>query len=86
MALSHLHRIDPEANLARFYCIDVAATRFGDVSVLRTWGRIGTHGRTRLETCATMEEAERAAFQTLQQKMMRGYLNAGQMLPPDLAV
>lgn len=86
MALAHLHRIDPEAKMARFYCIDVAATLFGDVSVLRTWGRIGTHGRTRLETCATVEEAERAASQTLRQKMRRGYLPAGQMLPPDLAV
>jgi predicted DNA-binding WGR domain protein len=87
MALAHLHRIDPEANMARFYCIDVAATLFGDVSVLRTWGRIGTHGRTSFETCATVEEAERAAAsQTLRQKMRRGYLPAGQMLPPDLAV
>ena len=86
MALAHLHRIDPEANMARFYCIDIAATLFGDVSVLRNWGRIGTHGRTRLETCATVEEAERAASQTLRQKMRRGYLPAGQMLPPDLAV
>jgi predicted DNA-binding WGR domain protein len=86
MALSHLHRIDPEANMARFYCIDVAAPLFGDVSVLRTWGRIGTHGRTRLETCATMEEAERTAARTLRQKMRRGYLAASQMLPPDPTV
>jgi predicted DNA-binding WGR domain protein len=86
MPLAHLHRIDPEANMARFYCIDVAATLFGDVSVLRTWGRIGTHGRTSIETCATVEDAERAASQTLRQKMRRGYLPAGQMLPPDLAV
>ncbi len=71
MALAHLHRIDPKANMARFYCVDVAATLFGDVSVLRTWGRIGTRGRTRLETCATEEEAERAVSQTLRQKMQR---------------
>ena len=61
MALAHLHRIDPEANMARFYCIDVAATLFGEVTVLRTWGRIGTHGRTSIETCASIEVAERAA-------------------------
>jgi predicted DNA-binding WGR domain protein len=76
MALAHLHRIDPEANMARFYCIDVAATLFGDVSVLRTWGRIGTHGRTSIETCATVEDAERAASRTLRQKMRRGYRDA----------
>ena len=73
MALAHLHRIDAAANMARFYCIDVAATLFGDVSVLRNWGRIGTHGRTRIETCATVADAERAASQTLRQKMRRGY-------------
>jgi predicted DNA-binding WGR domain protein len=73
MALAHLHRINPEANMARFYCIDVAATLFGDVSILRTWGRIGTRGRTSIETFASDEEAERAASRTLRQKMRRGY-------------
>ena len=86
MVLAHLHRIDPQANMARFYCIDVAATLFGDVSVLRTWGRIGTHGRTRLETCANVEEAERAASQTLRQKTRRGYRPSGQLPQPYLAV
>ena len=86
LALAHLHRIDPEANMARFYCIDVATTLFGDVSVFRTWGRIGTHGRTRIETCATVEDAERAASQTLRQKMRRGYLPTRQLLHPDFAV
>jgi predicted DNA-binding WGR domain protein len=73
MALAHLHRIDPEANMARFYCIDVAATLFGDVSVLRTWGRIGTHGRTSIETWPNTIEAEAAANRTLRQKSRRGY-------------
>ena len=86
MALAHLNRIDPAANMARFYYIDVAATLFGDVCVLRTWGRIGTHGRTRIETCATLGEAERAASQTPRQKMRRGYLPARPELQPDLAV
>jgi predicted DNA-binding WGR domain protein len=86
MALAHLHRIDPDANMARFYCIDVATTLFGDVSVLRTWGRIGTHGQTRIETCATVDDAERSTARTLRQKMRRGYLPASQMLSPDLAV
>jgi predicted DNA-binding WGR domain protein len=34
MVLAHLHRIEPAADMARFYSIDVAATLFGDVSVL----------------------------------------------------
>lgn len=76
MVLAYLHRIDPEARMARFYCIDVVPTLFGDVSVLRTWGRIGTQGRTSIETCATADEAEMAAGRTLRQKMRRGYRNA----------
>jgi predicted DNA-binding WGR domain protein len=86
MALAHLHRINPEANMARFYCIDTAPTLFGEVCVLRTWGRIGTSGRTSIETCASVEDAERAASQTLRRKMQRGYQPTGQILPPDLAV
>jgi predicted DNA-binding WGR domain protein len=80
MVLAHLHRSDPEVNMARFYCIDIAATLFGEVSVLRTWGRIGTLGRTSIETCASAQEAERTASQTLRQKMRRGYLPASQLL------
>jgi predicted DNA-binding WGR domain protein len=57
----HLHRVNAEANMARFYHIDIAPTLFGEVSVLRSWGRIGTHGRTSIETCVTPEEAESAA-------------------------
>ena len=74
MVLAHLYRIDLEANMARFYRIDVAATLFGEVCVLRTWGRIGTHGRTRIETYASSEEAEKVASGTLRQKIRRGYL------------
>lgn len=37
MAHAHLHRIDPNANLARFYCIDLAPGLFGEVAVLRQW-------------------------------------------------
>ena len=72
----HLHRVNAEANMARFYCIDVAPTLFGDVSVLRIWGRIGTLGRTSVETCASGEEAEKAAARTLRQKRRRGYSDA----------
>ena len=76
MQPAHLHRVNAEANMARFYCIDVAPTLFGDVSVWRIWGRIGTLGRTSVETCASVEEAEKAAAQTLRQKKRRSYSDA----------
>ena len=73
MVLAHLHRIDPNANMARFYCIDFAPTLFGDVTVLRHWGRLGTQGRTHFETWPSIGEAEASANRTLQQKSRRGY-------------
>lgn len=81
MVLAHLHRIETEANMARFYCVDVATTLFGEVSVLRTWGRIGTRGRTSIETWLYAAEAEKAAVRTLRQKVLRGYRDAGQRGP-----
>lgn len=80
----HLHRVNAEANMARFYHVDIAPTLFGEVSVLRSWGRIGTHGRTSVETCATPAEAETAAAQTLRQKVLRGYIVAPRMHLADL--
>jgi predicted DNA-binding WGR domain protein len=73
MVLAHLHRIDADANMARFYCIDLAATLFGEVTVLRRWGRIGTCGRTNLETWPSAGEAEVSANRTFRQKSRRGY-------------
>jgi len=68
-----LFRIDPTVNMARFYRVEIAPTLFGEISVLRNWGRIGTQGRMNVETCATPEEADRTAAQTLRQKARRGY-------------
>jgi predicted DNA-binding WGR domain protein len=76
LVLAHLHRIDPDAHMARFYCIELAPTLFGEVAVLRRWGRIGTRGRTTTESWLSPCEAEEAAGRTLQQKLARGYISA----------
>lgn len=73
MVLALLHRIDAEMNMARFYSVDVASNLFGETSVLRTWGRIGTRGRTRIETCSSPCEADVSAAKTLRAKVRRGY-------------
>ncbi|KAF0114658.1 MAG: WGR domain-containing protein [Rhodobacteraceae bacterium] len=71
----HLQKVVPDQNMARFYHMDIAPTLFGEVSVLRTWGRMGTHGKTTVETCATSGAAVAAADRTLRQKLRRGYLS-----------
>ena len=78
MVLAHLHRIDPDAKMARFYNIALASTLFGEVAVLRSWGRIGKGGRTTIETWPSADDAEAAAVRTLRQKSRRGYCPAGQ--------
>ncbi|NOD78477.1 WGR domain-containing protein, partial [Ruegeria sp. HKCCD4332] len=46
----HLIHVDPDVNMARFYGIELQPTLFGEVSVLRTWGRIGTNGQAMMVT------------------------------------
>lgn len=68
-----LRRIDPSRNMARFYCLTLQPTLFGEVSVIRAWGRIGTRGRTKIAPYST-EIAAEAAFSRLEKtKRGRGY-------------
>jgi predicted DNA-binding WGR domain protein len=68
-----LHRIDPAQNMARFYCLSLQPTLFGEVSVVRAWGRIGTRGRMKIDSYPTGEGAS-AAFEHLEKaKRRRGY-------------
>ncbi|BCH62446.1 hypothetical protein RvVAT039_pl08320 (plasmid) [Agrobacterium vitis] len=41
----YVERIAPEQNMARFYALAVQPTLFGEVSLVRAWGRIGTRGQ-----------------------------------------
>lgn len=41
----HLRRIDPAANMARFYQMVVQRDLFGGATLIREWGRIGSPGR-----------------------------------------
>ena len=76
MTPDHLHKRDPDCNMARFYRVDVQPTLFGEASVARSWGRIGTVGRTAFETCPTHAAAEAAAAKTIYTKLKRGYFAA----------
>lgn len=73
----HLERCDPSRNMARFYRLELCQTLFGEVVLVRRWGRIGTIGRSRgvliSETDLTggCRAILAAAVQT---KIRRGYL------------
>ncbi|NVO28945.1 WGR domain-containing protein [Donghicola sp. C2-DW-16] len=68
-----LTRCNPQRNMARFYEVSVRPTLFGEVSLIRNWGRIGTGGRLRTETFATLEEALSALRDLEQRKRRKGY-------------
>jgi len=73
MAQHLLHRIDPARNMARFYLLCLQPTLFGEVSVVRSWGRIGTAGCSKVESHATGEGAFAALGKLEAAKLRRGY-------------
>ncbi|MEO4001829.1 WGR domain-containing protein [Mesorhizobium sp. CAU 1732] len=69
----HLERIDPEQNMRRFYSLVIQPTLFGDVSLIRNWGRIGTNGQSMMETFDRPENADGAFTRLARTKRRRGY-------------
>jgi predicted DNA-binding WGR domain protein len=68
-----LRRVDPAKNMARFYCLSLQPTLFGEMSVVRAWGRIGTRGRMKVDSYQTDEGAAAAFTRIERQKRRRGY-------------
>lgn len=73
MAATTLKRLDDTLNMARFYEVDLQPGLFGDVCVMRHWGRIGTHGQYKEYWFSTEDGAAMMARQVLHQKEKRGY-------------
>lgn len=73
----HLRRIDAAKNMRRFYELALQPTLFGDVSLVRTWGRIGTSGQRLIQTYNREEEAACAFVRLTAAKTRRGYSRTG---------
>lgn len=69
----HLTRVDPDQNMARFYEMSVQPTLFGEATVFRNWGRIGTRGQSMMVTYPGAIEASAAVIKLERQKQQRGY-------------
>lgn len=69
----HLQRVDDSRNMARFYRLSVQPTLFGEVSLIRNWGRIGTSGQELVRTFEDAEAIERARKRLERSKIGRGY-------------
>lgn len=68
-----LTRADPSCNMHRFYCLELATSLFGELGVVRHWGRIGTSGRSRTDWFDEPQDAEAAFLILLRAKRRRGY-------------
>lgn len=68
-----LHRRDPTVNMARFYALSLENSLFGDILLVRRWGRIGTHGRVRFDWFDGPVEAAKELKRIAALKERRGY-------------
>lgn len=68
-----LTKTEPEANLKRFYRMEIVQGLFGDWGVMRNWGRIGSSGQLRTDWFETEAEAKNARFELHMAKAKRGY-------------
>jgi predicted DNA-binding WGR domain protein len=69
-----LDRRDPGANMARFYVLSIEASLFGDVALIREWGRIGTAGQRKIELHSSEGSAMKALEVWLHRKQRWGYV------------
>lgn len=69
----YVERSDASRNMARYYAMSIEPNLFGDVCLLRKWGRIGTRGQTMVHHFGHEEEAVRLFLDLLRQKRRRGY-------------
>jgi predicted DNA-binding WGR domain protein len=73
MCIASLIKIAPDRRMSRFYEIHLAPTLFGDWTVVREWGRIGSPGRVRVDWYSTEEGAHTAGLRLRHQKVRSGY-------------
>lgn len=74
---TRMTRVDPQQNMARWYEIDVQPTLFGEFTVERHWGRIGTVGQSKTFWFSDEHAADEMARQVSRAKSRRGYVRPG---------
>jgi predicted DNA-binding WGR domain protein len=71
-----LTRVDQAQNMARFYVLDIQPTLFGEIALVREWGRIGSAGRVQSIPYPSETEAQAAYRRQLKAKVRRGYVQS----------
>jgi predicted DNA-binding WGR domain protein len=71
--MTTLYRINPQANMARFYAVTIQPTLFGEWTLVREWGRVGRRPQCLINTYTTLTDAAHATNQLIERKKQRGY-------------
>lgn len=69
----YLEQVNAAENRFRFYALSIEQTLFGEPVLVRRWGRIGTRGRIRLETCESDLDAIRLFADHLKKRKAHAY-------------
>ncbi|WP_268828310.1 WGR domain-containing protein [Sinorhizobium medicae] len=67
-------RIDPIRNMARYYALSIQPTLFGESTLIRAWGRIGTRGQELHRHFASETEAVALLYEIARRKNAKGYV------------
>jgi predicted DNA-binding WGR domain protein len=78
----YLERHEPAKNIHRFYQMHVVPGIFGDWSLIREWGRIGSPGTVRKEWFDTEGEALARESVIFTQKSKKGYQERERVYKP----
>lgn len=70
----YIERIDARKNMARYYMLSIQPTLFGEPSLTRCWGRIGSRGQQKIHLFRDEKEAIRLFLEILARKRKKGYL------------
>lgn len=69
----YIERIDATKNMARYYALSIPPTLFGEVSLLRSWGRIACRGQQKIHLFQDERQAVSLFLELALQKRKRGY-------------
>jgi len=69
----YVERVDAKKNMARFYALSIQPTLFGDASLLRCWGRIGSRGQQKRHLFEDERQAVALFLDLAMQKRRKGY-------------
>jgi predicted DNA-binding WGR domain protein len=68
-----LTRRDPPKNLHRFYVVNLGPSLFGEWTLWREWGRIGSPGTVRTTSYERQQDAHEAEQRIIRRRLSHGY-------------